>query len=103
MMFMNEWDIGNAIAQFDQQETPNLARGAQTLLALMNWTNENSDGWPYWPKPARAATRLMTLLQAADRFDPQDVTAAEMNAALRPVKVFLTRQNANHAGIIVAA
>lgn len=94
-MWMNEYDVQDAVNRFGQAETPNLATGAQALYDLMNWTNRNSDGWPYWNKPSRAAKSLMEMLHAADRFDPQDVTAADLAKALRPVKAFLTRQKAD--------
>lgn len=94
-MWMNEYDIADAVRRLDTDETPNLAAGARALDSLMNWANDNSDGWCYWPKPSRAAKSLMEMLSAADRFDPEDVTAADLTKALRPVKAFLTRQKAD--------
>ena len=96
MMFMNEWDIDDAKERFDHWETPNLAKGARVLGALANWTNENSDGWCYWPKPTRAAVKLMTLLESAERFPVDDVSAADLTKALSPIKAFLTRQGVSH-------
>jgi len=96
MTWMNEWDIEDALRQFDPAETPNLAAGAQVLDALRGWANENSDGWVYWPKPSRAAKSLMTLLQGAERWDPVDVTPTELKRALAPIKAFLTRQGVAH-------
>ncbi|MGV8972213.1 MAG: hypothetical protein ACOH10_07810 [Rhodoglobus sp.] len=104
MMFMNEWDIENALRRFNTGETPNLAAGARTLSALAEWTNRNSDGWAYWPKPCRAAKSLMTLLEAAEAAqrrgwsygDFTDVTAADLAKALRPIKAFLTRQGVSY-------
>lgn len=93
---MNEYDIEDAVRQFSNTDTPNLLAGATTLLRLMQWTNRNSDGWPYWTKPTTAARKLMELLQNADRFDPVDVTDAELKRAYTPIKAFLTKQGADH-------
>lgn len=100
MRFMNEWDVGEAVARFDRPETPNLNQAATVLSNLMEWTNRNSDGWPYWAKPARSAARLMELLESVDRYNPQDVTLAEVRKALSPVKAFLTRQGVNHEEVL---
>lgn len=96
MMFMNEWDIENAVRWFGP-ETPHLAQAAQTLQRLMGWANSHSDGWAYWPKPARAAKGLMTLLDDADRFDPVDVSDADLRKAYSPIKAMLTREDAVQA------
>jgi hypothetical protein len=101
-MWMNEWDIEEAIRRFDRPDTPNLGQGALILDRLMRWTNRNSDGWPYWSKPSNAARSLMKLLQAADRYDPVDVTPAELKKALSPIKAFLTRQGVSHDEILAA-
>lgn len=106
MMFANEHDVEEYLNQFsggspESLDTPNLLAGALTLARLVNWTNSNSDGWAYWPKPARSAKSLMTLLQSADRFDPQDVSVADLRKALSPVRAFLTRQGVSHDEVIV--
>lgn len=105
MTWMNEWDIGEAVCFFDAPDTPNLSHGAQVLDNLMNWTNHNSDGWPYWQKPSRAASRLMERLEEARRLywrgqTVPDMTDAELTAALRPIKSFLTRQGVSHTEVI---
>lgn len=105
-MWMNEYDVEAAVRDFDPAEVPNLAAGAQALAALVEWTNSNSDGWPYWPKPAQAAKRLMDLLSEhtyAARFGYyqgtaerlHDVTSAELTAALRPVRTFMSKHSAS--------
>lgn len=92
MLFMNEYEIDDAVRRFSRaDDTPNLLAGAKTLARLRDWTNRNSDGWPYWSKPCRSAERLQTLLQAADRFDPTDCTEAELKRAYVPIKTMLTR------------
>jgi hypothetical protein len=55
-----------------------------------------SDGWAYWPKPCRAADKAMALIDSTaypeyDRREREDITEAEMLAAVRPIKSFLTR------------
>lgn len=92
-MWMNSWDIERAVAVYDGH--PILGPASKTLLNLERWTNANSDGWPYWRKPANAAKRLMELLQRDYRYGEAEVTEAEYKAALRPIKAFRTRQGAD--------
>ena len=98
MRFMNEWDIDEA--EHQHGDHPILGPAIQTLRNLVEWTNRNSDGWAYWPKPTRAAARLMEMIErdgsSTYRFDVarEDVTLAEYRAALRPIKAFRTRQAA---------
>jgi hypothetical protein len=103
-MWMNEYEIEEAVDRFEVTDTPNLGKAARVLSNLRDWTNANSDGWPYWQKPARAATRLMDLLNRArvERWyvDSHDVTAAELAKALTPIKAFLTRQGVDHAEVL---
>jgi hypothetical protein len=92
MSFMNEMEIEDALCRF--REDPILGPAAQTLDNLRKVANQNSDGWVYWPKPARAAKKLMTLLQGASSFrSPVAVTADQVRAAYTPIKSFLTRSN----------
>lgn len=99
MRFMNYWDVDKAEQHYARH--PVLGPATQTLRNLMEWTDRNSDGWAYWPKPARAAARLMTLIErdgtARYMFDSEreDATVAEYRAALRPIKAFRTRENAD--------
>lgn len=101
MLFMNEYDVDECLRHFHPSELPNLSKGSQTLANLVRWTNRNSDGWAYWPKPVRAAKSLMLMLNAArDQFyrgyEPKDVSDAELAKALRPIKAFLTREGVDH-------
>lgn len=99
MRYMNEWDIARAEDRYAGH--PILGPAVRTLRSLVEWTNSNSDGWAYWPKPCRAAARLMELIErdgtSRYKFDDEreDVTVAEYRAALRPIKAFRTRQGAN--------
>jgi hypothetical protein len=107
VLFMNEHEVEEVFDRLDgaYPAVPNLATGASVLDALVAWTNEHSDGWPYWPKPARAAKNLMELFRERDyaiRFGHDqsgnpltDVDAADLTKALRPIKTFLTTQGVN--------
>lgn len=107
MRYMNDYDIEMALRRYSRGNTPNRHAAAQTILNLADWTNHNSDGWAYWPKPARAAARLMELLEsdgtweAQRRLEETDATDREFLDALRPVKSFLTRQGVTHSEVIV--
>jgi hypothetical protein len=99
MSWMNEYEVDDAVRQF--RFDPVLGPVTMTLSNLVVWTNLNSDGWPYWVKPARAATKLMELIQdaqkvqrSADMTDWSAQWAAQYKKALVPVKAFRTRQSA---------
>lgn len=99
MRFMNTYEIEDAARRYDPATYRHLAIGVLVLARLVNWANRNSDGWAYWPKPTRAANRLIELIQGVDRFDPEDVTATDLKRACVPIKSFLTRQGVDHAEI----
>ncbi len=97
MRFMNHYDMERAAMKFPPETYPNLARANLTVMRLANWADSHSDGWAYWPKPARAANRLMELLQDSDlEWEPVDITEADLRKATTPVKAFLTRQGIDH-------
>lgn len=103
MTWMNRWEVAEAIEQLDADVVPNAARGARILDRLMRWTDENSDGWPYWQKPSKAAAKLMAFVKTAvdsGYHDDWDMTEAELRSALTPIKAFLTRQKVDHSLII---
>ena len=107
-MWMNEHDVEETFDRLSSAHPalPNLTHAASVLDALVAWTNSNSDGWPYWKKPAQAASKLMAALHERDyaiRFGRNrdgselvDLTNAELVQVLRPIKAFLTRQNIDH-------
>lgn len=97
-MFLNEFEVHHYRHTFTDRQ-PNLQRGALALSRLMWWANDNSDGWASWPKPARSAKKLQTLLYGKDAYSP-DVTDAELKAALSPVKAFLTRHGVSHEEVL---
>jgi hypothetical protein len=92
---MNEWDVAEARERHASH--PVLGPATRTLDNLRDWADQNSDGWAYWPKPARSAASLMELIERASPFrrDRQDPTPAEYRKALGPIKAFRTRQGAD--------
>lgn len=103
-MWMNEYDIEEALRLTARFELPVARHAAEILSRLKDWTNENSDGWPYWQKPSRAADKLMTALESAigasRRGDNVDMTEAQLQKTLTPIKSFLTRRGVAHSEVI---
>jgi hypothetical protein len=101
MRFMNAMDIEQAVSRW--QDHPVLGPAARTLASLAAWADRNGDGWAAWPAPARAAARLMTLIErdGTARYmrdtERPDATLAELLKAYTPVKTFRTRHNADFA------
>lgn len=65
----------------------------------MQYADTNSDGWAYWPLPARSAAKLMELIEgdgtwAARQDVDQRATPEAYRRALAPIKAFRTRQRA---------
>ena len=95
---MNRWDIERSASDF--ADHPVLGPATRTIQNLADWTDRNSDGWAYWPKPTRAAARLMELIERDGTWearygDRSDATVEEYKKALRPVKAFRTRFEAD--------
>ncbi|MDQ3276460.1 MAG: hypothetical protein M3Q39_15905 [Actinomycetota bacterium] len=102
---MNDWDIAEAVDQYADE--PVMGPAVHTIANLAEWANHNSDGWHSWPKPARAANKLMELIERQQKVDREGdwhipaggptppVTAAEVRKALAPIKAFRTRQGAD--------
>lgn len=94
MRFMNSYEIDEAMVQWSDH--PTLGPAALTLANLRDAADSNSDGWAYWPKPARAAAKLMELIEgdgtSAYRYgDRDDATDAGLRKAYAPIKAFRTR------------
>lgn len=93
MMFMNEPEIkGAAQAQHD---CPNVRKGVWLLLKLMQAVNAQSDGWPYWSAPVKAAEKLMTLLQTAGNLaygTHGKIETAALRKAITPIRTMATHQ-----------
>ena len=97
MRFMNQFDLNNAVIRFTRANKPNRLALAFVVSHLAEWADENSDGWAHWPKPARAADQAMALIESRtsrenDEQERTDITDEQMQAAVRPIKAFLTRQ-----------
>ena len=97
MLFLNRYEIDEAAARYVSH--PVLGPATRTLRNLRDAADDNSDGWAYYPKPARAAANLQKLIQGSGQTpcpfpwdtDRADVTPEAYRATLRPVKAFRTR------------
>jgi hypothetical protein len=94
---MNDYDLQMARSRFTRSTTPNRLALVMVVDNLREWADQNSDGWAYWPKPCRAAAKAMALIESRtsrenDEQEANDITDAEMKAAVRPIKAFLTRE-----------
>lgn len=105
-MYMNEYDVATAYdTMHDYRAGSGWDEATEILARLVNWTNDNSDGWPYWIKPRNAAKNLqhaiLTEMDAVRRgFENPDLDPEELSKLLRPIKAFLTRQGADWREIL---
>jgi hypothetical protein len=98
MRFMNEYDIQETHHEY--VDHPVLGPATETLRNLAQWADENSDGWAYWPKPARSAVKLMELIEGDGTWQAKEdawvrATPVAYKKALAPIKTFRTRQGAD--------
>ena len=91
-MWMNRYEVEEAREWF--RHDAELALATETLCNLVEWTDSNSDGWPYWNPPAKAAGKLCEILYRAMHYEERP-TPAQLAAALRPIKAFRTRRGAD--------
>lgn len=96
MKFMNDYDLYNARARFTRGNVPNRLALVLVVDNLREETNLVSDGWAYWSKPCRSAAKAIALIESTaypeyERREREDITEAEMRAAVSPIKAFLTR------------
>ena len=99
MSWMNDMEVEESANRY--QGHPVLEPATLTLVALANAVNSNSDGWHSWPAPAKAARKLMDLIQGVDHpggireamYDDEraDATVARLKAAYTPIRSFRTR------------
>lgn len=107
MRFANDYDRHRFQQRFNNATGfPVLGKAADNLAALADWADANSDGFHSWPKPARAAQGLVALLEDAETEYRsgrrlEDITGADLQRALRPVKAFLTRQGVRHEDVLL--
>ena len=102
MYFMNEYEVQEHAQRYGHE--PVMGAATRTLSNLMHWTNSNSDGWAYWPKPCRAAAKLMRMIddhatwERTEYRHPREgaeATAEAYRKAVAPIKAFRTRQGAS--------
>jgi hypothetical protein len=92
-MWMNQSEIEWAARQ--THECPNVRKGVNLLLRLMQAVNEQSDGWAYWPAPAKAAEKLTDLLGTAGNLNHGThgtISTADLRKAITPIRTMVTRQ-----------
>lgn len=100
MRFMNDYDLEMAQRRFTRDTAPNRLALAITVNRLREWADTVSDGWAYWPKPAKAAANAMELIDGLNRADERnDITEQEMLTAVRPIKSFLSRMAKTQHGL----
>jgi hypothetical protein len=87
-MWMNQYEIELAAQQ--THKCPNVSKGVKFLLRLMQAVNEQSDGWPYWQAPGKAAEKLMDLLRTAGTHGT--ISAIDLRHAITPIRTMVTRQ-----------
>lgn len=96
MRFMSDTDLLLAEHRFITANKPNRLALVLVVDHLRKWADSVSDGWHSWPKPCRAAEQAIRLIEsttsrANDEQERTDITEAEMLAAVKPIKAFLTR------------
>jgi hypothetical protein len=63
---------------------PVMGPATYTLASLMAGVDRCSDGWPYWRAPARAAGRLMTLIEDHERWHRTEYQYPRQGAEATP-------------------
>lgn len=86
MRFMNECDILYPHPRYTRH--PIKERALRIIKRLMEITNQISDGWAYWKKPATAAGKLMAVIE-----DMDNPTEKDLKKALTPIKSMITRNS----------
>ncbi len=98
MKFANDMDI-----QRWRNDTAGRGDNLESAVLILDGiaadANAHSDGWHSWPKPCRAARKLIELIERSTdiRYALQPVHARELRAALAPVRAFYTREHAKRA------
>lgn len=97
-MFWNQYEIEDAAQR--QHDCPNVRKGVQLLLRLMQAVNEQSDGWAYWSPPSKASEKLQALLQTAGNVHHGThgkISAEDLKKAIAPIRSMVTRQKKKQA------
>lgn len=90
---MNQSEIEWAAQQ--SHKCPNVRKGIDLLLRLMQAVNEQSDGWAYWRAPSKACQKLMDLLKTAGNLQhgtSGTISDADLRKAITPIRTMVTRQ-----------
>lgn len=98
MTWLNRYEVEDYIRRAQHHHYPIAEKACLILNELVRWTDSHSDGWSSWPKPGRAAAKLMDALyyrfgSAWDKRIQRDLTEAELRTLLTPIRSFLTRHN----------
>jgi len=97
-MFMNQSEIEWAASR--QHDCPNVRKGVQLLLKLMEAVNAQSDGWAYWRAGSKATEKLVTLLKTAGNLQHGThgkITAEALKKAITPIRSMVTFQKRRQA------
>lgn len=97
-MFMNQYEIEETASR--PHDCPNVRKGVQLLLKLMQSVNEQSDGWAYWSAPSKSAEKLQELLKTAGNLHHGThgkISAADLKKAVAPIRSMVTRQKKKQA------
>jgi hypothetical protein len=97
-MYMNQEEIEWAAKQ--EHACPNVRKGTQVLLKLMEAVNAQSDGWHSWPAPSRSAEKLQELLKTAGNLHHRTqgtISAADLKKAIAPIRSMVTIQKKKQA------
>jgi hypothetical protein len=94
--YLNDYEVEDAERVFHLEGLPNLYRGAAVIHALMDYANDNSDGWHMWQAPRKAAKWLIETVDSKRRdylrgHPVADITETDLLQLCSPVKAFLTR------------
>ena len=96
MKHMNDYDLDFARSRFGRGQTPNRLALVLVIDNLAEETNMVSDGWASWTKPRQSAQQAIGLVESRtnrenDEQEREDITDAQMLAAVKPIKAFLSR------------
>jgi hypothetical protein len=94
-MWMNGADIEILHQNINQHTCPNVRKAVRLLYALMEATNNQSDGWHSWPKPGRAANKLMDLIRTTGNIWYAlhgTISDADLKKAITPIRRLATTE-----------
>jgi hypothetical protein len=99
--FLSQHDVSTIESALPETGTPNLVRSARIMAALVEFADNNSDGWAYWQAPRRASARLADVLGLSLNAyyrgaEIADITEADLRDLCKPIKAFLTKRGIDH-------